>query len=131
MGINEKTCGQCHKEWVYAAHRSVMQTEAGKIQGALWGWGPMGTGYEKKYGNYDIDDPDGPVPVFGTLEYKLYTAKLIKKFPHNFPTKLERLPEVNLETIKEHPEQAVYTYIRSECQRCHCGCPWKGQKGRP
>lgn len=24
MGINEKTCGQCHKEWVYAGHRSVM-----------------------------------------------------------------------------------------------------------
>jgi hypothetical protein len=129
MGINEKTCGQCHKEWVYAGHRSVMQTEAGKIQGALWGWGPMGTGYEKKYGNYDIDDPDGPVPVFGTLEYKLYTVSLMKKFPHNFPTKLERLPEVNLATIKEHPEQAVYTYIRSECQRCHVGVRGRDKRG--
>ena len=28
-----------HAKWVYATHRSVMQTEAGKIQGALWGWG--------------------------------------------------------------------------------------------
>lgn len=129
MGINEKTCGQCHKEWVYAAHRSVMQTEAGKIQGALWGWGPAGTGYEKKYGNYDIDDPDGPVPVFGTLEYKLYTANLMKKFPHNFPSNLERLPEVNLETIGEHPEQAVDTYIRSECQRCHVGVRGRDKRG--
>ncbi len=42
MWINDKTCGQCHQKWVYAAHRSIMQTEAGKIQGALWGWGPAG-----------------------------------------------------------------------------------------
>jgi hypothetical protein len=52
--VNEKTCGQCHKEWVYAQHRSIMQTEAGKIQGAIWGWGPASTGYAKKYGNPKI-----------------------------------------------------------------------------
>lgn len=129
MGINDKTCGPCHKKWVYAAQRSVMQTEAGKIQGALWGWGAAGTGYKTKYGNYDIDDPDGPVPVFGTKEYKQYTQDLMKRFPNNFPTKLERLPEVNLETIKEHPEQAVYTYIRSECQRCHTGVRGRDKRG--
>jgi hypothetical protein len=129
MWINDKTCGLCHKKWVYAANRSVMQTEAGKIQGALWGWGASGTGYEVKYGNYDIDDPDGPVPVFGTEEYKKYTQDLMKRFPNNFPAKLERLPEVNLETIKEHPEQAVYTYIRSECQRCHLGVRGRDKRG--
>ena len=67
MGINDKTCGMCHAKWVYAGHRSIMQTEAGKIQGALWGWGPVSTGYEKRYGNYAIDDPDGPVPLFGLM----------------------------------------------------------------
>jgi hypothetical protein len=129
MWINDKTCGLCHKNWVYAAHRSVMQTEAGKIQGALWGWGPMGTGYDTKYGNYDIDDPDGPVPVFGTEEYKQYTQDLMKRFPNNFPSKLEQLPQANLDTIKEHPEQAVYTYIRSECQRCHVGISGRDKRG--
>lgn len=49
--VNEKTCGQCHREWTYAQFRSIMQTGAGKIQGALWGWGPASTGYAKKYGN--------------------------------------------------------------------------------
>jgi hypothetical protein len=83
MWINDKTCGLCHQQWVYATNRSLMQTEAGKIQGALWGWGASGTGYETKYGNYNIDDPDGPVPVFGTEEYKLYTQDLMKKFPNN------------------------------------------------
>jgi hypothetical protein len=38
MWINDKTCGQCHPKHVYSLHRSVMQTEAGKIQGGLWGW---------------------------------------------------------------------------------------------
>ncbi len=129
MGINDKTCGPCHKKWVYAAHRSVMQTEAGKIQGALWGWGAAGTGYETTYGNYDIDDPDGPVPVFGTEAYKRYTQDLMKKYPNNFPTELKQLPEVNLDTLKEHPEQAVYTYIRSECQRCHLGVRGRDKRG--
>jgi hypothetical protein len=129
MWINEKTCGLCHKEWVYTMNRSVMQTEAGKIQGALWGWGPVSTGYENRYGNYDIDDPDGSSPVFGTEEYKQYTQELMKKFPNNFPTKLKRLPEVNLDTIKEHPEQAVYTYLRTDCQRCHVGVRGRDKRG--
>ena len=47
MWVNDKTCGQCHEEWVYAGNRSLMQTEAGKIQGPLWGRGPASTGYEK------------------------------------------------------------------------------------
>ncbi len=129
MWINDKTCGLCHEKWVYAAQRSIMQTEAGKIQGALWGWGAAGTGYETIYGNYDIDDPDGPVPVFGTEEYKNYTQELMQKFPGNFPAKLKMLPEVNLETLKDHPEQAVYTYLRSECQRCHLGVRGRDKRG--
>jgi hypothetical protein len=129
MWINDKTCGLCHHKWVYAAHRSVMQTEAGKIQGALWGWGPAGSGYDVVYGNYEIDDPDGTVPVFGTEEYKRYTQDLMQRFPSNFPSRLKRLPEVDLETIKEHPEQAVYTYIRSECQRCHVGVRGRDKRG--
>ena len=76
--VNEKICGQCHTEWVYAQYRSIMQTEAGKIQGALWGWGPASTGYAKRYGNYDVDDPDGSEPVFGTQKYKDYTQALMK-----------------------------------------------------
>ena len=45
MGINDKTCGMCHAKWVYATHRSIMQTEAGKIQGGLLG---LGTGVNRK-----------------------------------------------------------------------------------
>jgi len=129
MWVNDKTCGQCHEELVYAGNRSLMQTEAGKIQGALWGWGPASTGYEKIYGNYDIDDPDGPTPIFGTEEYKKYMQRLMQEFPHNFPVELKRLPEVDLKTLSTNPEQAVYTYIRSECQRCHLGVRGRDKRG--
>jgi hypothetical protein len=128
MWVNEKTCGACHETHVYTLHRSLMQTEAGKIQGAMWGWGAP-TGYEHPYGNYNIDDPDGPVPAFGTREYADYTMKLMKKFPNIFPTSLKMIPEADISTIKEQPEQAVLTYLRGDCQRCHVGVRGRMKRG--
>ncbi len=127
--VNQKICGQCHKPWVYAQYRSIMQTEAGKIQGALWGWGPASTGYAKKYGNYDVDDPDGPVPVFGTNAYKQYTQDLMKAYPDNFPSKLVRVPKTEVANLKANPYEAIYTYIRTDCQRCHVGVKGRNKRG--
>jgi len=127
--VNEKTCGQCHQEWTYAQFRSIMQTEAGKIQGALWGWGPASTGYAKKYGNYDVDDPDGPTPIFGTPAYKDYTQALMKKFPDNFPTSLVKVPKTDPNTLKDKPWEAIYTYLRTDCQRCHVGVKGRDKRG--
>ncbi len=128
MWVNDKTCGICHETHVYTLHRSLMQTEAGKIQGALWGWGAP-TGYEHPYGNYDIDDPDGPVPAYGTKRYADYTMRLMKKFPQIFPDSLQRIPEVDLSTLEERPEQAVFTYLRGDCQRCHVGVRGRKKRG--
>ena len=128
MWVNDKTCGICHETHVYTLHRSLMQTEAGKIQGAMWGWGAP-TGYEHPYGNYDIDDPDGPVPAYGTKKYADYTMRLMKKFPQNFPDTLQRIPEVDLSTLAERPEQAVFTYLRGDCQRCHVGVRGRKKRG--
>jgi len=127
--VNEKICGQCHKEWTYAQFRSIMQTEAGKIQGALWGWGPASTGYAKKYGNYDVTDPDGSKPVFGTDAYKDYTQALMKKYPHNFPTELRQVPKTDVDMLAEQPWTAIYTYLRTDCQRCHVGVKGRDRRG--
>ena len=128
MWINEKTCGQCHPKHIYAMHRSVMNTEAGKIQGALWGWGAP-IGYNHVYGNYDIRDPDGSAPIFGTKAYGSYIQVLMKKFPNIFPSSLKRVPEADLSTIEKKPEQAIFTYIRSDCQRCHVGVRGRDKRG--
>jgi hypothetical protein len=128
MWINDKTCGQCHPKKVYSMHRSVMQTEAGKIQGGLWGWGAP-TGYNHPYGNYDIDDPDGSKPIYGTKAYSKYTRRLRKKFPNLFPKKLKSVPQADLSTIEEKPEQAILTYLRADCQRCHVGIRGRKKRG--
>lgn len=128
MWINDKTCGQCHPKKVYSMHRSVMQTEVGKIQGGLWGWGAS-TGYDHIYGNYDIADTDGSKPIYGTKAYSKYIQKLMKKFPNIFPKKLKKLPQADLSTIEEKPEQAILTYLRSDCQRCHVGVRGRKKRG--
>jgi len=106
-----------------------MQTEAGKIQGALWGWGPASTGYAKKYGNYDVTDPDGSKPVFGTDAYKAYTQALMKKYPENFPTELRQVPKTDVDMLAEKPWTAIYTYLRTDCQRCHVGVKGRDRRG--
>jgi hypothetical protein len=128
MWVNDKTCGKCHEDHIYNLHRNLMQTEAGKIQGAVWGWGAL-SGYKAKWGNYDINDPDGPVPKWGSEEYKEYMHSLMDKNPDAFPDHLEQLPETNLTNLEDHPEEAVFTYLRGECLRCHVGVKGKQRRG--
>ncbi len=128
MWVNDQTCGKCHSEYVYTINRNLMQTEAGKIQGAVWGWGAM-TGYRSIYGNYGLGDPDGKTPLFGNEAYKSYMEKLMSTHSYAFPDSLIELPEVDLATLHEHPEQAVFTYIRSDCQRCHVGVRGAQRRG--
>lgn len=129
LWVNQKTCGQCHQPWVYAQSRSIMQTQAGIIQGALWGWGPASTGYEKRYGNYDVVDPDHREPVFGTKAYRKYTKAIVDAFPKNFPSRLMQVPKTDPDTLKEKPWEAIYTYLRSDCQRCHLGVKGAARRG--
>ncbi len=128
MWTNDRTCGKCHEDHVYNLHRNLMQTEAGKIQGATWGWGAL-EGYDVKWGNYDLDDPDGPVPRWGTDKYKDYMHKLMKEYPQVFPEKLSELPSTDISLLAEHPEQAIFTYLRGECLRCHVGVRGKQRRG--
>ena len=39
LWIADRTCGQCHPGYTYRLERSLMNTEAGKIQGNLHTWG--------------------------------------------------------------------------------------------
>ena len=53
--INQHTCGMCHSEQVKTQFTSLMFTEAGKIQGTLWGFGGM-NGYDHDIGNYEVEE---------------------------------------------------------------------------
>lgn len=120
--VNDRTCGQCHEDQVRVQWQSLMMTEAGKIQGVCWSFGSL-TGYEHKYGNYAVENPEDPEDRLGTPAYREYMERLTKQEPNVFVSRHEPLPEAlkadELHKLNDNPALAAFTYIRQECQRCH------------
>ena len=128
--IAKNTCGQCHAGYAYRLERSLMNTEAGKIQGNLHTWGIAEVQNHKvPWGNYDVKDPDGPVPSVGTPEYKDYMKAMIAAHGDQFPTELSQIPQPSVEEIEKDPKLAGFTYQRQQCQRCHVGVKGREKRG--
>lgn len=83
--INKYTCGMCHQEQVRTQYTSLMFTEAGKIQGTLWGFGGL-NGYKHDIGNYDVKTLDIH-ETLGTKQYKKYMEELKKTRTTGFSKK--------------------------------------------
>ncbi len=130
--IADKTCdiALCHRDKPYQMHRVLMQTEAGKIQGNFWDWGLGSADRKVRYGNYDIDDPDGRAPRAGSPAYKKYMSGLIQKFPAVFHKRLKQIPALDdPREVGKNPALAALTYQRHECQRCHVGIRGREKRG--
>ena len=128
--IAENTCGQCHAGYVYRLERSLMNTEAGKIQGNLHTWGIEETfNYNVPWGNYDVEDTDGQVPSVGTQAYKDYMVAMTAAHPKQFPTELSQIPQPTVEEIEADPKLAGFTYQRQQCQRCHVAVKGREKRG--
>ena len=127
--INENTCGMCHPQQVGAQMNSLMMTEQGKIQGAMWSFGGK-EGYQHTAGNYATKNPKNPDDRLGTDVYKKYMAKLSTMEPQAFPSEMHELPDApTVEEIHKDPSLAVYTYLRQECLRCHTGSKGRSKRG--
>ena len=130
--VNEKTCGLCHMKLVRSQWRSLMMTESGKIQGTAWSAGGL-EGYKHKWANYDVKNPDDPHRKLGTKAYKVYKAKLAAMLPNTYPKAQKQVPHApglkDMDDLAEHPEKAAFTYIRTECQRCHLGVKGRQKRG--
>jgi len=127
--INQNTCGMCHPEQVNAQMNSLMMTESGKIQGALWSFGAK-NGYNHNIGNYKTSNPDDPHKRLGTDKYKKYMSKLSLMEPQAFPKEMKELPQApTAEEVQKDPSLAVYTYLRQECLRCHTGSKGRQKRG--
>ena len=118
--INKKTCGPCHSDHVRTQWHSIMMTEAGKIQGTVWAFGGM-TGYEHRWGNYNVENPKDKNARMGTSQYRAYMERLKALQPQVFVDKHEQLPDAptDLAKLLQQPDLAVFTYLRNQCQRCH------------
>lgn len=132
MDINKFTCGQaaCHKGYPERVEKSLMNTEAGKIQGNLHTWGIEEVqNYHVPWGNYDVKDGDGPVPDVGTDEYKAYMKDMMAAHKEQFPTELKQIPNPSVEEIEKDPKLAGFTYQRQQCQRCHVTVKGREKRG--
>ncbi len=128
--IAENTCGQCHVGYAYRVERSLMNTEAGKIQGNLHTWGIAEVQNHKvPWGNYDVKDTDGQVPQVGSDEYKAYMKAMVAAHGDQFPKELTQVPQPTVEEIEKDPKLAGFTYQRQQCQRCHVGIKGREKRG--
>jgi hypothetical protein len=126
--IADKTCGQCHPDKPYALMRTLMQTEAGKIQGNMFTW-TVQEDYTVVWGNYDLEDPDGIEPRVGSDAYKALMQEMVARHQGQFPSSLEQLPNPSAEDILNNPFMAGFTYQRQQCQRCHVGIRGRQKRG--
>ncbi len=126
--IAKNTCGQCHDGYAERLQKSLMNTEAGKLQGNFWSWG-LQEDYKSVWGNYNITDDDGQTPTIGTDAYKAYMTAMVAAHPDQFPTEMKQPPEVDVNLIPDHPNMAGVTYSRQQCQRCHVGVTGREKRG--
>jgi len=124
--VNINTCGMCHIEQVNAQWSSLMNTEAGKIHGALWGFGAK-EGYQHYMSNYDLNNTHKRL---GTKTYQEYMKALSQKESQAFPKKMQTIPKApTANEVEKDPSLAVYTYLRQECLRCHTGGKGRSRRG--
>ncbi len=124
--ININTCGMCHMEQVKSQWNSLMNTEAGKIHGALWSFGKS-DGYNHWESNYDSNNTHKRL---GTKTYQKYMEELSSKEPQAFPKKSTKLPKApTAQEVEKDPLLSVYTYLRQECLRCHTGGKGRSRRG--
>ncbi|MHC4230706.1 MAG: cytochrome C, partial [Planctomycetota bacterium] len=128
--INALTCGQCHEELVKAQWNSLMMTEAGKIQGATWAFGSL-EGYDHRWANYDANNPGERETSLVTEDYCAYMDRLKIAEPQVFPDKMTSVPDAptDMAHLADHPEQAVFTYLRGDCLRCHLAVKGRQRRG--
>jgi len=126
--IADKSCGQCHFGYAERLQKSLMNTEAGKLQGNLWSWG-LQDDHKVVWGNYDLVDADGPEPAVGTDAYKAYMVAYVAAHPDQIPGEMKQVPDVDVGEISTHPNLAGITYSRQQCQRCHVGVTGREKRG--
>ena len=126
--IADKSCGQCHSSYVERLTKSLMNTEAGKLQGNLWSWG-LQDNQKTIYGNYSLVDEDGLVPTVGTKRYKAHMKAHIAAYPDQTVAEIQQIPEISADEVMSHPNKAGITYSRQQCQRCHVGVNGREKRG--
>lgn len=115
---------------VYRMQRALMALETGKANKTLSSNGvvPKGT---FRYSNFNMDDPDGPVPSAGSDLYRAWIAKAVTA---GLIVRLDRTKEIPTyeegKKIFGNPAKAAFADMhRKQCARCHVWGEGRSQPG--
>lgn len=115
---------------VYRMQRALMALETGKANKTLSSNGVIEKG-TFPYANFDMDDPDGPVPSAGSDLYKRWIAQAIEA---GHITRLERTEEIpayerGREVFGDPAKAAFADLHRKQCARCHVWGEGRSERG--
>jgi len=119
--VNENTCGICHPSQVGAQMNSLMRTQQGEIQDAMWSFGAK-EGYEHTAGNYKTKNPDDKSKRVGTDTYRKYMQKLVTMEPQVFVQETDKLRDApTSKELQKDPSLGVYAYLAQKELHNHIG----------
>lgn len=128
--ISSDPSGSTGMDYTYRMARALMSLETGKANKILSSNGviPKGT---FPYANFDMDDPDGPVPRVGSEKYKEWVKKALEAGYLRRLESVEEIPDFhNGVKIFGSEEKAGFADIhRKQCARCHVWGEGRGKRG--
>lgn len=112
--------GASGRNHVYRMQRALMGLEFGKASHTLMSNGVVPKG-EYVYSDFDMDDPDGPVPTVGTETYKTWIAKALETGAIKRVVRSKQVPNFAVaESLWNDPlKAAISDSYRKQCARCH------------
>ncbi|MFQ5798310.1 MAG: c-type cytochrome [Bacteroidota bacterium] len=114
------TSGATGRNHVYRMQRALMGLEFGKASHTLMSNGVVPKG-DYVYSDFDMDDPDGPVPTVGTETYKKWISKALEAGAIKRVVRSKQIPNfARGDSLWNDPEKAAISDMyRKQCARCH------------
>lgn len=115
---------------VYRMQRALMSLEFGKASHTLMSNGVVPKG-DYIYADFNMDDPDGPVPTVGSEVYKKWIAKAIET---GFIKRIEQSKEIpsfeeGMKVWNDPIKASISDYYRKQCARCHLWGEGRRERG--
>ena len=112
--------GGSGRNHVYRMQRGLMATEFGKASHTLMSNGVVAKG-EYVYSNYDLSDPDGPVPTVGSPTYREWIERALETGAIRRVERSKSIPtfDEGVELWNDEVMAAFSDMYRKECGRCH------------